>query len=58
MMKTIKVMSCPNNKQKTKRFACAGLAKFVHNWALNDEKKNDESGNRFISNDQMIKYKH
>ncbi|MDE5620448.1 MAG: transposase [Ruminococcus sp.] len=49
MIKTIKVMLCPNNKQKTKLFACAGLARFAYNWALDYEKKNYESGNKFIS---------
>ncbi|MDE5765190.1 MAG: transposase [Ruminococcus sp.] len=49
MIKTIKVMLCPNNKQKTKLFACAGLARFAYNWALSYEKKNYESGNKFIS---------
>lgn len=42
-------MLCPNNKQKTKLFACAGLARFAYNWALDYEKKNYESGNKFIS---------
>ena len=49
MIKTIKVMLCPNNRQKTKLFACAGLARFAYNWALNYEQKNYESGNKFIS---------
>ena len=49
MIKTIKVMLCPNNKQRTKLFACAGLARFAYNWALSYEKKNYESGNKFIS---------
>ncbi len=49
MIKTIKVMLRPNNKQKTKLFACAGLARFAYNWALDYEKKNYESGGTFIS---------
>lgn len=55
MIKTIKVMLCPNNKQKTKLFACAGTAKFVYNWALGYEKKNDEAGNKFISDCDLRK---
>ncbi len=39
MIKTIRVMLCPNNKQKTKLFACAGLARFAYNWALSYEKE-------------------
>ncbi len=42
-------MLCPNNKQKTKLFACAGTARFAYNWALNYEQKNYEAGNKFIS---------
>ncbi len=34
MIQTIKVMLCPNNKQRTKLFACAGTARFVYNWTL------------------------
>ena len=49
MIKTIKVMLCPNNKQKTKLFECAGLARFAYNWAIGYEKKNYKSNNTFIS---------
>ncbi len=55
MIKTIKVMLCPNNKQKTKLFACAGLARFAYNWALGYEKKNYESRNKFISDCDLRK---
>ena len=48
-------MLCPNNKQKTKLFACAGLARFAYNWALSYEKKNYESGNKFISDCDLRK---
>lgn len=55
MMKTIKVMLCPNNKQRTKLFACAGTARFVYNWALGYEKKNYEAGNKFLSDGDLRK---
>ena len=55
MIKTIKVMLCPNNKQKTKLFACAGLARFAYNWALSYEQKNDELGNKFLSDYDLRK---
>lgn len=42
-------MLCPNNKQKTKLFECAGLARFAYNWAIGYEKKNYKSNNTFIS---------
>ena len=56
MIKTIKVMLCPNNKQKTKLFACAGLARFAYNWALSYEQKNDELGNKFLSDYDLRKF--
>lgn len=38
MIKTMKVMLLPNNKQKTKLFECAGTARYVYNWALSYER--------------------
>ena len=55
MIKSIKVMLCPNNKQRTKLFACAGLARFAYNWALDYEKQHYESGNKFISDGDLRK---
>ena len=55
MIKTIKVMLCPNNRQRSKLFECAGLARFAYNWALNYEQKNYELGNKFISNYDLRK---
>ena len=55
MIKSIKVMLCPNNKQKTKLFACAGLARFAYNWALSYEQKNYELGNKFLSDYDLRK---
>lgn len=48
MIKTYKVMLCPNNKQKTKLFECAGTARFVYNWALSYQQINYNIGNDFI----------
>lgn len=36
MIKTIRVMIIPNNKQSTRLFQFAGTARFAYNWALND----------------------
>lgn len=55
MIKTIKVMLLPNNKQKTKLFECAGTARFAYNWTLDYEKKNYESGNKFLSDYDLRK---
>ncbi len=53
MIKTIKVMLLPNNKQKTKLFECAGTARFAYNWALGYEKANYETGNSFLSDYEL-----
>ena len=55
MIKTIKVMLLPNNKQKTKLFECAGTARFAYNWALDYEKANYEAGNSFLSHYELRK---
>lgn len=39
MLKTIKVMLLPNNRQESKLFKCAGTARFVYNWAVNLEER-------------------
>ena len=49
MIRTMKVMLCPNKKQKTKLFECAGTARFVYNWALAYQQTNYDMGNSFIS---------
>lgn len=53
MIKTIKVMLFPNNKQKTKLFECAGTARFAYNWALDYEQKNYAAGNSFLSHYEL-----
>ena len=55
MMKTIKVMLCPNQKQRTKLFACAGLARFAYNWALDREQESHKAGNPFRSDSDLRK---
>lgn len=42
-------MLCPNNKQRTKLFACAGTARFVYNWTLGYQQMNYDIGNDFMS---------
>ena len=55
MMKTIKVMLCPNHKQKTKLFQYANTARFAYNWALSREKENDKDSGKFISDGELRK---
>ena len=55
MIKTIKVMLCPNNKQRTKLFECAGTARFAYNWAIGYQQMNYEIGNDFLSDCDLRK---
>lgn len=55
MIKTIKVMLCPNNKQRTKLFECAGTARFAYNWALSYQQMNYDIGNDFLSDGDLRK---
>ena len=55
MIKTIRVMLLPNNKQKTKLFQCAHTARFAYNWALGREQENYKNGGKFISDGELRK---
>ena len=49
MLKSIKIMLLPNNKQRTKLFQCFGVSRFAYNWALNRQQENYKNGGKFIS---------
>ncbi|MBB5324222.1 putative transposase [Anoxybacillus tepidamans] len=55
MIKTYKVMLLPNNKQKTKLFQCAGVARWAYNFALAQEQENDKQGGKFLGDDHIRK---
>lgn len=55
MIKTIRVMLIPNNKQQTKLFQYANTARFAYNWALGREKENYKNGGKFISDGDLRK---
>lgn len=55
MIKTIKVMLKPNNKQTTKLFQYAGTSRFTYNWALAREQENYKNGGKFISDGDLRK---
>ena len=55
MIKSIKVMLIPNNKQKTKLFKYANTARFAYNWAIAREQENYKDGNKFISDGNLRK---
>ena len=47
MIKSIKVMLLPNNKQKSKLFENSGTNRFAYNWTLARQKENYENGGKF-----------
>ncbi len=55
MIKTLKIMLIPNNKQKSRLFQSAGVARFAYNWALGRERENYKNGNNFLSDYDLRK---
>jgi len=55
MIKGIKIMLVPNNKQNTLLFQSAGTSRWAFNWALGREKENYASGGKFISDNDLRK---
>ena len=55
MIKTIRVMLIPNDKQRTRLFQFAGSARYAYNWALEQEKKNHAEGRTFINDYELRK---
>lgn len=53
MIKTIKVMLVPNNKQETRLFQYADTARFAYNWALAKEKESYDNNTGFISDTKL-----
>jgi putative transposase len=48
LIKSIKVMLLPNNKQKTKMFQFCGASRFAYNWTIKKQEENYKLGNKFI----------
>ena len=55
VIKSIKVMLIPNNKQKTKMFHFCGAKRFAYNWAIAKERENYSNGGKFISDCELRK---
>ena len=55
MIKTMRVMLIPNNKQKTKLFQYANTARFIYNWTLAKEQENYKNGGKFIPDGDLRK---
>ena len=48
-------MLLPNNKQRTKLFQSAGVARWAYNWALVKQQENYKNGGKFISDGDLRK---
>ena len=55
VIKSIKVMLLPNNKQHTKLFQSAGVARWTYNWTLARQQENYKNGGKFISDGELRK---
>ena len=55
MLKTVRVMLVPNEKQRTRLFQFAGSARFAYNWALSEERRNHDEGGKFINDYELRK---
>ena len=55
MVKSIKIMLIPNNKQKTRLLQCCGVSRFAYNWALGRQQENYKNGGKFISDNDLRK---
>ena len=53
MIKTLRVMLLPNNRQNSRLFQFAGTARFAYNWALAEEKRTREAGNKFLNDYEL-----
>ncbi len=48
-------MLLPNNKQRTKLFQSAGVARWAYNWTLARQQENYKNGGKFISDNDLRK---
>ena len=55
MFTALKVRLEPNNKQKSKLFQSAGVARWAYNWTIGRQEENYKNGGKFISNFNLRK---
>lgn len=55
MIKSVKIMLKPNNKQISKLFQSAGVRRFAYNWTLGRQKENYNNGGKFLSDNELRK---
>lgn len=48
-------MLLPNDKQKSKLFECAGVARWAYNWTLSKQKENYSNGGKFLKDSVLRK---
>ena len=55
IIKTIKIMLEPNNKQESKLFQSAGISRFAYNWTLGKQQENYELTKKFTREGELRK---
>ena len=55
MIKSFKIRLKPTKEQEKQLIKSANIARFVYNWTLNRQKENYNSGNKFISDNDLRK---
>ena len=55
VIKSMKVMLVPNNKQKTKLMQCFYVSRFAYNWTIVKQQRNYKNGGKFISDNELRK---
>ena len=55
MITSLKVRLEPNNKQKSKLFQSAGVARWAYNWAAGRQEENCKNGGKFIDDGELRK---
>jgi putative transposase len=53
MIYVYKVQLCPNNKQQSRLFETAGVARFAYNWALDYERQSYQCEKKFIFDSEL-----
>lgn len=55
IIKTLRIMLLPNNKQETRLFEYSNVARFAYNWTLGVESDNYKNGGKFIQDKDLRK---
>lgn len=53
VIRTLKVMLKPNNKQITRFIECANISRFVYNWTLSEQQKEYKNSGKFIYDNEL-----